>query len=65
MSTHSKPLIRTEIEGHHPVELRKVSPRVWTVSYGKHIKRFHSFMQALAEHESCVLHAAECAGMDD
>lgn len=55
-------LAKTEIEGQHPVILEEVRKGIYRVTYGAQVGTYNSAYAALAEHESCVVHALTCAG---
>ena len=55
-------IAKTEIEGQHPVTLEEVRKGIYRVTYGAHLSTYNSAYAALAEQESCVVHALTCAG---
>lgn len=61
----TKVVLKVVVLGQHDVIVRHHMPNdTYTVTYGAEHKRFPSLMQALAEYESCVVHAVTCAGFE-
>lgn len=61
-------VMRTEVQGGDLVETTTFDTgcRIqFKVSYGLHYRVYDTLMQAVAEHESCVIHALTCSGAFD
>lgn len=58
-------ILRTTVPGQHEVIVQQIGVSYYRVIYGKEVTTFSSLMAAIAEAESCVVHAVACNGLFD
>lgn len=58
-------ILRVTVPGQCAVVVQKHGKRTFSVTYGLQVKTFPSLMLAIAEYESCVVHALTCNGQFD
>ena len=56
-------VMKTEVIGQYAVTTTR-SKGVYKVTYGEHSRTFKGLWEAVSEHESCVIHAVTCAGLN-